>query len=198
MDRKNFLKCACGLSVGSCFGLNMVLNDKLSAAVKQNSESDKNTPVVPIDTRQMQNVLCYIDSSMDESVKKTIFDKLGYEHTTDPGFINWIDGYKNNLKGFFDRINSNKDTYWEKIEYNPEASTIKITGKPVDRCACPYAQNENPPKALCNYCCISFQVSMFELLLGRPVKKVDLDESYLLGGNRCSSTVYFDGKLHFE
>ena len=30
---------------------------------------------------------------------------------------------------------------------------------------------------------------MFEMLLDKPVKKVDLDESYLAGGNKCSSTI---------
>lgn len=197
MDRKNFLKCSCGLGIGSCFGLSIFAGDKLSAAVLQ-SESDNSTPVVPVDTRQMQNVLSYIDSSMDENVKKTIFERLGYEHTTDPGFKNWINGYKDDLKGFFDRVNSAKDTYWEKIEYNPETSAIKITGKPVDKCACPFAQHENPPKSLCTYCCINFQKKMFEMLLGMPVAKVNIDESYLFGNNRCSTTLYIDGKLELE
>ena len=197
MDRKNFLKCACGLGIGSytCFG--MLTNDKLLAA-DINSQSDKKTPLVPADTRQIQNVLSYIDSSMDESVKKSIFEKLGAEHITHEGFKNWIIDNKKNLKGFFDRINSNKDTYWEKIEYDPEASAIRIIGKPVDRCACPYAQSENPPLSLCNHCCVGFQKAMFEMLLEKPVIKVQVDESYLLGGNRCSSTVFVDGELQFE
>lgn len=197
MDRKNFLKCACGLGISSYAGLSMLTNDKLLAAVIQNSQSDKKTPLVPVDTRQIQNVLSYIDSSMNESVKKSIFEKLGAEHITHEGFKNWIIDNKKNLKGFFDRINSNKDTYWEKIEYDPEVSTIKIIGKPVDRCACPYAQSENPPLSLCNHCCVGFQKAMFEMLLEKPVIKVQVGESYLLGGNRCSSTVFVDGKLQF-
>ncbi len=165
------------------------------ADVSQNTRSEKKTPLVPVDTRQIQNVLSYIDSSIDESVKKSIFKKLGAEHITHEGFKNWIIDNKKDLKGFFDRINSNKDTYWEKIEYNSEASTIKITGKPVDRCACPYAQSENPPLALCIYCCVGFQKAMFEMLLEKSVTKVQIDESYLLGNKRCSSTMYIEGKL---
>ena len=197
MDRKNFLKSVCGLGICSCAGFSLLMNDKLSAAVKRDSQADKKTPLVPVDSRQIQNVLCYIDSSVDESAKKSIFERLGAEHLTDTGFKNWIDNSKNNLKGYFDRINSNKDTYWEKIEYNPEASTTKITGKPVDRCACPYAQHENPPFSLCNYCCASFQKAMFEMLLEKPVIKVQIDESYLLGGKRCSTTLFIEGKLQF-
>ena len=198
MDRKDFLKSACGIGICSCAGFNLLTNSKLLASVIQPSQSDKKTPLVPVDTRQIKNVLSYIDSSMDEPVKKNIFEKLGIEHLTDEGFKNFINNTKNNLKGYFDGINSNKDTYWEKIEYNPGTSTIKITGKPADRCACSYAQVENPPISLCNYCCVGFQKCMFEMLLERPVTKVRIDESYLLGGKRCSSTVFIDGTLTFE
>jgi hypothetical protein len=198
MDRKDFLKNACGIGICSCAGLSLLTNDKLLASVIQTSQSDKKTPLVPVDVRQIKNVLCYIDSSMDESVKKSVFEKLGAEHLTHEGFINFINNTKNNLKGYFDGINSNKDTYWEKIEYDPETSTIKITGKPVDRCACSYAQTESTPISLCKYCCVGFQKTMFEMLLGKPVIKVQLDESYMLGGKRCSSTVFIEGKLKLE
>lgn len=198
MDRKDFLKSACGLGIGSCFGFGLFVNEKLSAAVNLNHEPGKNTPLVPVDPGQIQNVLCYIDSSMDETVKKSVFERLGAEHLSNPGFVNWINENKNKIQDYFDRINSNKDSYWEKIEYDPESSAIKITGKTVDRCACPYARPENPPLSFCKYCCIGFQKCMFEQLLGKPVKKVQLDESYLLGNNRCSTTIFIDGKLELE
>ena len=180
MNRKEFLKNTCGLGICSCAGLSLFASDKISAAVMQSDDDNKQTPLVPVDSRQIKNVLCYIDSSMDEPVKKSIFERLGAEHLTHPDFINWINENKNNLKAYFDRINSNQDTYWEKIEYNSEDSTIKITGKPFDRCACSYAQCEKPPLSLCNYCCVGFQKTFFEMLLEKPVIKVQLDESFLL------------------
>ena len=196
MDRKDFFKSACGLGICSCIGVGLLSNNSF-ASVKQNTIEIKKTPVLPVEPRQIQNVLYHIDSTMDESIKKNIFEQLGYEHTTNDGFKNWINGYKNNIKSFFDMVNSNKDTYWERIEYNPETSTIKVTGKPVDRCACPYAQAANAPKSLCNYCCINFQKNMFEMLLGKSVK-VQTDEAFLLGGKRCSTTIFVDGKLPLE
>ncbi len=75
--------------------------------------------------------------SMDESVRKSVFEKLGAEHLTHPGFKKFIHDAKKNLQGYFDNINSNKDTYWEKIEYLPATSTIKITGKPGNRSRVP-------------------------------------------------------------
>jgi hypothetical protein len=198
MDRKDFLKRSCGFGICSCIGMSFMTTEKLSAAVMSSPLDGKKTPLVPVDARQIQNVLSYVDSSMDESVKKSIFEKLGAEHLTDKGFQNWINDTKKNLQGYFDKINSQKDTYWEKIEYYPETSSIKITGKPVDRCACPYAQSENPPISLCNHCCVGFQKAMFEMLLEKPVTKVQIDESYLLGGKRCSSTVCIDGTLDLK
>ena len=195
MDRKDFLRCSCGLGLGSCFGISLFMNDKAFAAGNQKLESGKETPLVPVDSRQIQNLLSYIESSMDESSVKNIFERLGTEHLTHPGFVNFINETKKNIKGYFDKINSKSDTYWEKIEYNPDEATIKIIGKTADRCACAYAQSENPPLSLCNHCCIGFQKRMFEMLLEVPVTKVELDESYLLGGKRCSSTIYIDGKI---
>jgi hypothetical protein len=196
MDRKKFFKKACGIGIGSCVGFYLLSKDDLFAS-EQDNNLVNSTPIVPVDTRQIQNLLYYVENSMDETVKKSVFERLGYEHTTEIGFINWINGYKSDLKSFFDRVNSNKDTYWEKIEYDPEKSVIRIIGKPVDKCACPYAQCQNAPKSLCHYCCKSFQISMFRMLLERPVK-VQIDEGFLLGDKRCSTTILFDGKLQME
>jgi hypothetical protein len=193
MDRKNFFKKACSLGIGSCAGFSLLTKGDLFAEDDDKNKT-KGTPVVPVDTRQVQNVLSYVETTMEEPVKKNIFERLGYEHTTDTGFKNWINGYKNNLKSFFEMVNSNKDTYWEKMEYDPEKPSITIIGKVVDKCACPFAQNQDAPKSLCHYCCKGFQENMFKMLLERPVK-VRVDEGFLLGDKRCSTTIFFDGKL---
>jgi|WetSurMetagenome_2_1015567.scaffolds.fasta_scaffold76526_2 hypothetical protein len=197
MNRKNFCKTACGLGIGSCAGFGFISDGNFSAIGKQTQEAPKSTPVVSIDQRQIQNVLRFVDSSMDESVKKRIFDRLGFEHTTNDKFRGWINGYKKDIKSFFDMVNSNKDTYWEKLEYNPDLSAIKVIGRIVDKCACPFAQCEEPPKSLCNYCCKSFQEQMFGMLLDKKVK-VQIDDAFLLGGKRCSTTIFVDGKLPLE
>jgi hypothetical protein len=197
MDRKNFCKTTCGLGISSCLGFGFLSNTGLSATGELIQEADKRNPIVPVDLRQIQNVLRFVDSSMDEPSKKAVFERLGMEHTTSEKFIVVMDGYKKDLKGYFDSVNSKKDTYWEKMEYNPDTSVIKITGKVVDRCACSYAQCANPPKSLCNYCCKNFQKQMFEIILGKKVE-VKIDAAFLLGDNRCSTTIFVDGKLPLE
>ena len=197
MNRKKFCVTTCGLGIGSCFGFGLFTSDNLSVLEKQVQETTKGTPVVPFDQRQIKNLLCFVDSSMDESSKKQIFERLGLEHLTNETYKNKVIGFRKDLKGFFDRVNTNKDTYWEKLEYDPKLSEIKLTGKVVDKCACPYAQCENPPKSLCTYCCKNFQKQFFETLLEKPVE-VRIDDSFLLGGKRCSTTIFVKGKLALE
>lgn len=196
MDRKDFFKKASGVGIGSCIGFGLLSKSEFLLAANRIQEPNK-TPIAKIDARQVQNLLSYVEDNMDEPVKRSVFERLGHEHTTSDGFKAYINGYKDNLKGFFDKVNSNNDTYWESMEYDEKRSAITIIGKPVDRCACPFAQNDNPPKSLCHHCCRKFQVSMFEMMLDRPVK-VQIDEAFLLGDKRCSTTIFFEGKLQSE
>jgi hypothetical protein len=197
MNRKKFCKTTCGLGIGSCVGFGLLSNGNLSAIVNQVQDATKSTPVVPVDQRQIRNVLRFVDSSMDEPAKRQIFERLGLEHTTNDRYLSWLNPYKKDIKSFFDMVNNHKDTYWEKLEYDPDLAAIKVTGKIVDKCACPYAQCENPPKSLCYYCCKSYQTQMFGILLDKKVT-VQIDEAFLLGGKRCSTTIFIDGKLPLE
>jgi len=198
MNRKEFFKKACGMGLCSCMGLSLFTKCKVTEPEKETESTtttDESADVVPADARQIQNLLIYVESSIDEPAKSDIFKQLGAEHLSHPQFVGFINESKKNIQGYFNYINSGQDTYWEKIEYDSESSTIKITGKPVDKCACAYAQFENPPLSLCHTCCRNFQKVMFEMLLDRTVTEVRTDEAYLLGGNRCSTTLFIDGKF---
>ena len=197
MDRKKFFKTTCGMGLGSCVGLCFLAESRLFG----NTLADKNiyqeTEVVKADARQVQNVLSYIESTMDEKTTGLVFDRLGYEHTTNELYRKYLEGYRKNIKSYFDMVNSGKDTYWEKMTYNPDKSEIGIIGKVVDKCACAYAQAPDPPKSLCTHCCKGFQKNMFEIMLEKPVE-VRIDAAYLLGDNRCSTTIFVKGKLPLE
>ncbi|MGA7721494.1 MAG: hypothetical protein WCA84_09990 [Ignavibacteriaceae bacterium] len=78
---------------------------------------------------------------------------------------------------------------WEKIEYNAEQSVLKITGRKVE-CNCTFAREQQKPKSLCNYCCKSFLQEFFGTLLNNKVKTV-IDETVILGGERCCATISF-------
>ena len=55
-------------------------------------------------------------------------------------------------------------------------------------CVCAYAQCPQPAKALCTHCCKALQTELFKVMTGHDVT-VQIDESILLGGQRCCSTV---------
>lgn len=185
MKRKDFLNgcSACGaVALFDLFHL-----DKLSGEGKsliQEGPSD-----IPVNRDQIIKLLQFIDTSVDEPSKEKIFNKLGTECLYSRGYNKWVLGFKDNQDEFFARVQRGQSTFWEKLEYDKEKSVITLVGKVVKSCACDYSKSDPPPKALCNYCCKKFQEEMFSLLLGKKAK-VRIDESFLLGGERCSTTIF--------
>jgi len=197
MDRKKFCKTSCSLSLASCAGLGLISGGVASAGEIFSDAGDQENPLVAVDLRQIQNVLKYVDSLDDEQIKRGVFERLGYEHVTNKAYHDYLVGFRKDLKSYFDNVNTGKDRYWEKMEWDPARSEIRVTGKVVDRCACSYAQCENPPLSLCNYCCKNFQKAMFELMLDRKVD-VRIDEAFLLGDKRCSTTIFVEVSIPLE
>jgi len=189
MKRNEFLNgcSACGaLALFKITGLDEAQFHKDENAI-QDTKDDPDT--IAINRAQILTLLGYIDTSVSESQKKKIFSKLGSECLYSRGLDKWVNGFKDNQDEFFDRVQRDESKYWEKLEYDKGKSVITLIGRKVTSCACEYSKTENPPKSLCNYCRKRFQEEMFGLLLGKKVK-VRIDESYLLGGERCSTTIF--------
>jgi hypothetical protein len=94
------------------------------------------------------------------------------------------------VQAFLDRVNVEKtSTYWERLEFNEDGTTLMLTGKKVEGCACACADCSQPPLSLCQYCCKTFQQELFGMLLGQKVE-VKITEAYLLGDARCSTTIH--------
>jgi len=121
---------------------------------------------------------------MDESIKQKVFGKLGYECFYCTNAVTWIKSM--NLTGLIETVNKGNSSRWEKIEYSPENKVLKVTGR-KSPCNCVYSQGQKPPKSLCNYCCKSFMQELFGTLFEKKVKAT-IDESIILGGERCSAT----------
>ena len=139
---------------------------------------------------QVKNVLKFIDASQDESVKGSIFSPLGGECFYARRLDDWIGQYAGNVQAFLDRINVEKASkFWERLEFTEDGTTLVLTGKQVEGCACAFADSSQPPLSLCHYCCKSFQQELFGMLLGRKVE-VKITEAYLLGNGRCSTTIH--------
>lgn len=144
-----------------------------------------NNPEHDINREQMVRVISFVDKDMDESVKQQFFTKLGQECFHCTNAEKWIKSM--NLNGLLEFINNGKSSRWERIEYNADKSILKVIGRQAP-CNCAFAQVNQPPKSLCNYCCKGFMKEFFGTLFEKKVY-VTIDESVILGGERCSSTI---------
>jgi hypothetical protein len=151
---------------------------------------------IPQDMNQEQvcNILKFIEMSQSETVKGSIFQQLGHECFYARGLDKWIGQYKEDVQAFLDWVNIEKASkYWEHLEFNEDRSTLILTGKKVEGCACAFADCVQPPKSLCRHCCKNFQQEMFATLLGQKVE-VQITEAFLLGGERCSTWIHLSSK----
>jgi hypothetical protein len=186
MKRKEFInKCA---SCGALSLLGLFHSTRAESPgekiLKKDDESSE-----PMNKIQIQEVLKYIHTSVIESEKEKIFNKMGTECLYSRGYDKWIIEQRENLDEFFNRVQRGESTYWEKLEYDKEKSVITLVGRKFQTCVCEYGKCDNPPESLCNYCCKRFQEELFGLLLNKKVK-VRVDESIILGGERCSTTIF--------
>jgi hypothetical protein len=189
MKRKEFFNgCgACGaLAFFEFLNLGNVSALKPAGMIQDNKSSPD---TIPVNREQIIQLLKYIDTSLSESGKRKIFYKLGYCCLYSRGTDKWISSFKENQDEFFNRVQRDESKYWEKLEYDKEKSVITLIGRKVESCACEYSKSDMPPKSLCKYCCKSYQETLFGLLLGRKCK-VRIDDSFLLGGERCSTTIF--------
>ena len=138
---------------------------------------------------QVKNILKFIEASQDETVKESIFSQLGHECFYARNLDDSIGQYTGNVQAFLDWVNVEKASkYWEKLEFTEDGTTLILTGKKVEGCACAFADCAQPPLSLCHYCCKNFQQELFGMLLGQKVE-VEITEAYLLGDERCNTTI---------
>ena len=185
MKRKEFLK-----SCGSCGALSLVglfHSEKVNAGATSLKKDDKHAE--PMNKNQVRQLLKFIDSSINESDREKIFNKLGTECLYSRNYDKWVINFRENQEEFFNRVKRGESRYWEKLEYDKEKSVITLVGRKFQSCVCEYGQCDEPPKSLCNYCCKRFQEELFGLLLEKNVN-VRIDESIILGGERCSTTIF--------
>jgi predicted ArsR family transcriptional regulator len=149
-------------------------------------------PQVPqeMNQEQVKNILKFIDASQSKAVKNTIFSRLGHECFYARELDAWVEQYRDDVQAFLDRVNVQRASkYWERLEFTEDRTVLVLTGKKVAGCACAFADCSQPPLSLCHYCCKNFQQELFGTLLGQKVE-VTITESYLLGDERCSTTIH--------
>jgi hypothetical protein len=185
MNRKTFIRsiCTCGL-------LSFLPKAGFVQQNGKQEQSDKKHTAQEMDQKQVQELIKYIDSSFDDTVREKVFSRLGYECFYSRKLNEWIGKYTDNVQAFLDWINvEKKSKYWEALEFNEDRTILTLTGRKVEGCACAFADCPNPPKSLCYYCCKNFQQQLFGMLLGQKVN-VEITKSFLLGDERCDTLIH--------
>jgi hypothetical protein len=181
MERNEFIKksTTCGVISLLCLALpDKLLNSQTNKTINESAVNNVNR-------EQITKLLSFIDSSLDEPIKQEVFGKLGYEcfHCTKAAA--WIKSM--NLTSLIETVNNGNSSRWERIEYGSEKGILKVVGRKAP-CVCAYSQEQKSPKSLCNYCCKSFMKELFGTLFGKKIT-VTINESVILGGERCSATI---------
>jgi hypothetical protein len=141
------------------------------------------------DPEQIRSLLKFVDRSGDERLRKTVFERLGYECLYSRNRVPFARKFRGNIEGLVTWVNGGGSRYWEKAEYDQAAGTLAITSKRFDHCVCAWGQGDQPPKSLCTHCCRTFQTEMFSIMFDRRVN-VEVTESLLLGGERCRTLIH--------
>lgn len=152
---------------------------------------EKEHTFFPMNQDQVKSILKFIDATETEATKCTIFSQLGRECFQCSPMPEHVAQFTDDPQVYLDHINvEQKSPFWESLIFSDDKTTLILTGRKVKGCACAFADCDDPPLSLCNYCCKSFQEAYFKALFGRDVE-VEITEAFLLGGERCSTRVHF-------
>lgn len=172
MDRKEFLRNACGLGVCGCalslFGAPETLHAEERAAPED--------PRLAFTRYQVANMVGFMASEATTGACAEILEKTGRECAK----LGQLQArFKGNPEGYFAAI---KQAWGTDASWNQEKGIITISVA-EGTCACPLVDSTRTPVFWCN-CSVGYQKQSFETILGKPVK-VALKESKLSGGKRC-------------
>ena len=144
---------------------------------------------LPVNLPQVMAVLGDIDASGDPALVDAVFSRWGYQcfhHRT--GLKAFAERQRGSLAGCVACVNGGQSRAWEQLDYDEAAGIVRVTGRKSGRCVCASAQCARPAQSLCTHCCTAFQAELFRTMTGRRAA-VRIDESVLLGGERCRTTV---------
>jgi predicted hydrocarbon binding protein len=181
MDKRAFLKTACGLGFCSC--VPAVFGTGQSEPAQKNPETDKLREEnwrlnwrLNHARNQLARLMELLEPELDPSVRKRILQELGRNCAKSLG---WAEKYKGNPEGFFEQMKSHSG---EQLAFDPTGKIITIVTRERD-CDCPLVDSSKMPPGYCD-CSIGWQKETYETILGKSVE-VDLKESVLRGSKRC-------------
>ncbi|MFH1195049.1 MAG: hypothetical protein V1720_05020 [bacterium] len=178
MERKEFLKAACTFGICSCAGMSMLSSGNIFAAGSSNAEGETDWRIGFMQKR-FANLIKILDNVSDPVEKKKILEDMGRgcANESKDQYTKFI----GNPEGMLEVI---KSEWAENTEYDKEKNRVRIIGKKMESCFCPFVDSSLMPKEFCN-CSMGYNKQMFETIFEKNVN-VSIEESKLYGGERCS------------
>ncbi len=171
MDRKEFLKSACGLGVCGCAA--GVLG---AAAPSLAVEPPAEDPRLPFTRYQVAKLVGFMAAAAPAEVCVGVLESTGREcaKVSRAGV-----SFKGDPEGYFAAA---RKAWGTEFAWDKERGvvTVAVAEGP---CGCPLVSAKRTPAVWCN-CSVGYQKEAFETIFGRPVK-ARLRESKLGGSKRC-------------
>jgi len=190
MNRRAFVTRGCACVTLLLAGTARSLPETSEAQPKGETKPAVEDLTQSLNPAQVMAVLSDIDRSGDSRLTDAVFTRWGNQcFQSSSRLKEFVAKQKADFPGYVERVNSGRNRYWERLDYDPAKGILKITSRKFGKCICAYAQCSQPARALCTHCCKAFQAEFFRAMTGREVT-VQIDEGILLGGERCRTTVY--------
>ena len=171
MDRKEFLKSACGLGACGCAASLLGMVPPLQAA-EPSAEEQR----IAFVRYQLSKLLGFMAADVPAEACAAILEKTGRECARVGGLAA---AFKGDPEGYFAAVKKNwgTDVAWDREK---RVVTVATAEGP---CGCPLVSMKRTPAVWCN-CSVGYQKESFEAILGTPVR-ARLKESKLAGAKRC-------------
>ena len=171
MDRKEFLKTACGL--GACGCALAVLGVAEPSRAEESAAADQRLAFARY---QLAKMIGFLAAGTTAEACAGILEKTGRECAR----LGQLGArFKGDPRGYFAEARKlwGTDFSWD------EQKGVVTVAVAAGECGCPLVDPKRTPAVWC-HCSVGYQKETFETIFGKPIE-VTLKESKLGGGRRC-------------
>lgn len=181
MERKEFIKHACGFGLCAC----VVASAFAPATVLAEEKKEPATP--PEDWRigfaqqRYAKLLAALGTRVEPAVLSSALQEVGRFCARSS---NLVEDYAGNPEGFLTQI---RERWKAETSYDAPRGTVALAFPPMPECPCALVRKDVTPPTVCE-CSRGWQKHAFEVVFGRPVE-VELKGSLLRGDAQCSFAI---------